>query len=71
MYRAVEGGTAPVTGNTCAPPPVDPSPFVPNAVTPGAFCAQDIAGWYGRSAAGLLMQCKTSPTDPRLRWRAV
>lgn len=68
MYRATVGGTAPVQEGTCSPPP---GPTVTDHVTPGAYCARDTAGWYGLSADGVLMQCKTSPTDSRLRWRAV
>lgn len=76
MYRATIGGTTPIQEGTCAPPsgpsqPPASGPTVPDAVTPGAFCKTDIAGWYGRSAQGVLMQCRTSPTDDRLRWRAV
>ncbi len=38
-------------------------------VTPGAFCSQH--GAYGVTSTGQLMQCKTSATDTRYRWRAV
>ncbi|MCR2823994.1 S-layer homology domain-containing protein [Microbacterium sp. zg.Y909] len=69
MYRSVNGGTSPVVGGTCSPPP--PGPVVSDPVTPGAFCAKELAGWYGRSAQGVLMQCATAPHDSRLRWRAV
>ncbi len=68
IYRMENGGTAPLTGNTCAPPP---SPLVEGTVSAGAFCARDIAGWYGYTSGGVLMQCATSSTDTRLRWRQV
>jgi hypothetical protein len=41
-------------------------------VTPGAFCAQYQHLWYGYTVKGVLMQCKTSSTEPATwRWRAV
>jgi len=39
-------------------------------VTAGAYCAKQYAGWIGYTVTGLKMQCKTSSTDSRLRWRA-
>ncbi|MDR7189834.1 hypothetical protein J2Y46_002660 [Microbacterium sp. BE35] len=66
IYRMENGGTAPLTGNTCSPPP---SPLISGNVTAGAFCAQQYSGWYGYTSGGTLMQCKTSPTESRLRWR--
>lgn len=68
MYRLVNGGTSPITENNCNPPPI---PLVSGTVSSGAFCAADRAGWYGYTTNGVLMQCKTSSTDSRLRWRAV
>ncbi|MGA8046927.1 MAG: cell wall-binding repeat-containing protein, partial [Dermatophilaceae bacterium] len=46
-------------------------PRVSGYVTPGAFCKQENAGWIGYTVTGVKMQCKTSATDSRLRWRAV
>lgn len=46
-----------------------PGPTVNYAVHPGAFCSEH--GYYGYTAAGTLMRCKTSATDSRYRWRAV
>jgi len=43
--------------------------YVSYDVWPGAFC--DEQGWYGYTSAGTLMQCKTSATDSRYRWRSV
>jgi hypothetical protein len=37
-------------------------------VHPGAFCADHWA--YGRTSTGRLMQCTTTATDSRFRWRA-
>lgn len=68
LYRLENGGVAPVTANSCAPPP---SPLVGGSVTPGAFCGAQVSGWFGYAAGGILMQCKASATDSRLRWRAV
>lgn len=68
MYRATVGGTTPVQEGTCSPPP---GPAITDPVTPGAYCAQNLAGWYGYSAQGVLMRCTTSLSDDRLRWRAV
>lgn len=50
IFRMENGGTAPLTGNTCAPPP---SPLVEGTVSAGAFCARDIAGWYGYTSGGV------------------
>jgi putative cell wall-binding protein len=52
------------------PPPGPPGPVVSGSVTAGAFCARAVAGWYGYTSGGTLMQCKISSTDSRLRWRA-
>jgi hypothetical protein len=68
LYRLENGGTTPVTASECSPPP---SPLYSGTVTAGAFCARDYAGWYGYTSGGTLMQCKTSSTDTRLRWRQV
>lgn len=38
-------------------------------VHPGAYCSEH--GAYGYTSAGTLMQCKTSASDSRYRWRAV
>lgn len=82
MYRAVVGGTAPVVSRTCSPPPPPPpSPVTPPApsnptpwhgdtVTPGAFCAKALEGWYGRSKNGVLMRCIAYPGEKTPRWRA-
>lgn len=67
IYRMENGGVAPLTGNTCAPPP---SPLIADHISPGAFCGKEVAGWYGYTSGGVLMQCVTSPTENRLRWRA-
>jgi hypothetical protein len=42
--------------------------FVGYTVHPGAYCSEH--GAFGRTKAGTLMQCKTSATDSRYRWRA-
>jgi hypothetical protein len=44
-------------------------PAAARTVTPGAFCARAEAGTFGRTTTGLLMQCTTTATDSRLRWR--
>jgi hypothetical protein len=46
----------------------NPGNTVGYTVRPGAFCSE--RGAYGRTNAGTLMQCKTSSTDSRYRWRA-
>jgi hypothetical protein len=46
----------------------NPGNTVGYTVRPGAFCSE--RGAYGRTSAGTLMQCKTSSTDSRYRWRA-
>lgn len=69
IYRMQNGGTPPLTGNTCVPIPPPPSPLVSGSVTSGAFCSQEVAGWYGYTSGGTLMRCTTLPTDSRLRWR--
>jgi hypothetical protein len=53
------------TTTTAAPKPSNQS--VAYAVHPGAFCSEHDS--YGYSAKGVLYRCKTSPTDPRYRWR--
>lgn len=79
--RVVMGGQSVVSNNAaantlCAPPPTPtptptPKDYVANHVTSGAFCAATVRGWYGYTSTGILMQCKTSTSDNRLRWRAV
>jgi hypothetical protein len=44
-------------------------PAFADTVTPGAFCARSQEGTFGRTSTGVLMQCTTSSTDSRLRWR--
>lgn len=51
-----------------APAPAPAAPVVQEGVHPGAFCKP--AGAFGHTTTGLLMQCKTSATDTRNRWRA-
>lgn len=68
MYRATEGGTTPITEGTCSPPP---GPYVVNPVSPGAYCAAELAGMYGMTVKGVWMRCSVSSTDARLRWRAL
>ncbi|TXN31939.1 HNH endonuclease family protein [Lacisediminihabitans profunda] len=58
-----------------APAPVPPAPVAPapapapaGVVHPGAFCST--AGATGVTVKGAAMRCTTTPTDPRLRWRA-
>lgn len=46
--------------------PAEPTPAA--TVHPGAFCS--VAGQAGQTSAGTPMVCKTTPTDPRLRWRS-
>jgi hypothetical protein len=54
---------------TAAPRTANPTTqSIRTGVHPGAFCSP--AGALGRTSAGTLMQCKTSATDSRLRWRA-
>lgn len=50
-------------------PPAEPSPVEEtiHGVHPGAFCSQHDS--YGLTTSGTLMQCKTSATDSRYRWR--
>ncbi|MBD8023312.1 cell wall-binding repeat-containing protein [Microbacterium gallinarum] len=62
--------TASVAAAAVAPPPAPAPPRYPNAVTPGAFCAKQYAGWIAYTVTGVKMMCKTSATDTRLRWRA-
>lgn len=65
---------APAAPAAPAPAPAAPAPAAPAApavqegVHPGAFCKP--AGAFGHTSTGLLMQCKTSATDTRNRWRA-
>lgn len=70
MYRLEVGGTTGIHEGCEPPPPPPPQPYY-GTVTSGAFCAAANRGWYGHTATGVLMQCKTSATDSRLRWRAV
>ncbi|MDZ8275662.1 S-layer homology domain-containing protein [Microbacterium aquimaris] len=70
LYRMENGGTPPITTNECSPPQPDPSPMYSGTVSAGAFCARANSGWYGYTSNGTLMQCTTSATDTRLRWRA-
>lgn len=65
IYRAENGGTAPLVGNNCAPPP---SPLVSGNVTANAFCKQANEGWFGYTSGGILMQCKAPAPGERLRW---
>jgi len=51
-----------------APAPAPVAPAIREGVHPGAFCSP--AGAMGHTTTGLLMQCKTSATDSRNRWRA-
>lgn len=51
-----------------APAPAPAAPAIQEGVHPGAFCKP--AGAFGHTTTGLLMQCKTSATDTRNRWRA-
>ncbi|WP_448711316.1 cell wall-binding repeat-containing protein [Microbacterium profundi] len=62
--------TSTVSGTTPPPPPAPTPPRYPNAVTAGAYCAKQYAGWIGYTVTGIKMQCKTSSSDSRLRWRA-
>ena len=57
---------------TSDPPKPQPTwpQYAPGTVTAGAYCAKSVAGWYGYTSKHVLMQCKTSATDTRLRWRA-
>jgi len=38
-------------------------------ITPGAFCASELAGSKGLSEKGVEYECKVSTTENRLRWR--
>ncbi|WP_424445436.1 S-layer homology domain-containing protein [Microbacterium sp. CH-015] len=66
LYRMENGGTTPLVGNTCAPPP---SPLVSDHVTSGAFCGQARLGWYGYTVTGVLMRCTQLPGETQPRWR--
>gem|GEM_PF-4693409 len=59
--------TQPTTGAP-APAPTTEAPPPRQGVTPGAFCSPQ--GGFGYTSSGTLMQCKTSATDSRARWRA-
>lgn len=61
------GGGSGGGSNTTQPQPPSGN-FVNYTVRPGAFCSE--RGSFGRTSAGTLMQCKTSATDSRYRWRA-
>jgi len=64
---------APITTKTPTPTPVVTPEATPTqqastaTISPGAFCSP--AGAIGKSSAGALYSCKTSPTDTRNRWR--
>jgi hypothetical protein len=60
----------PVTTTESTPPPYDPPTQQPtyDGVKPGAFCGDHWA--YGWTVDMVWMQCKTSATDSRFRWRA-
>ena len=58
--------TAPIA-SAIAPSP----PHYPNAVTAGAYCAKQYEGWHAHTSTGVRVKCTTSPTDSRLRWRAI
>lgn len=69
------GGTPATTATGPAPPPASTNPAAatttapaPAYVTPGAFCS--VPGATGVSKTGKPEVCKTTATDPRLRWRA-
>ena len=68
--KAVLGGYSSVSDEAALNWECPPGPLYPGYVTPGAFCAEDYSGWYGYTTTGTLMQCTTSYTDSRLRWRA-
>ncbi len=56
----------PTVSATPTPTPTPTTSQLPT-VSPGAFCSP--AGATGKSSAGVLYTCKTSPTDTRNRWR--
>jgi hypothetical protein len=56
----------PTASATPTPTPTPTTSQLPT-VSPGAFCSP--AGATGKSSAGVLYTCKTSPTDTRNRWR--
>jgi hypothetical protein len=60
--------TAPPKPTTTTAPPKPSREYVSYAVHPGAFCSEH--DFYGYTSKGTLMQCKTSATDSRYRWRA-
>jgi len=55
-------------GSTPAPTPTTPGPVVGYTVHPGAYCAEHWS--YGYTSAGTLMQCTTTSSDSRFRWRS-
>ena len=59
---------APVANPPAPAPPPPAAPPTKTDVTPGAFCSP--GGAFGTTATGTPMQCKTSATDTRNRWRA-
>jgi hypothetical protein len=62
------------TGSSGAAPAPAPTPSTPTAGTvdyvvhPGAYCSEH--GSYGYTSAGTRMQCTTTATDSRYRWRS-
>jgi hypothetical protein len=68
--KAVLGGFLIVSAEAADNWECPPGTMYPGTVYAGAFCAKDNSGWYGYTSAGTLMQCTTSATDSRLRWRA-
>jgi hypothetical protein len=59
---------APAPAPAPVPAPVPAPPATVQGVHPGAFCSPE--GALGRTVKGTPMQCKTSATDSRARWRA-
>jgi hypothetical protein len=81
LAKCTSSGVAPSTDDATSPPPgptskaaapaptPTPTPTPTHSyVTPGAFCST--AGATGLSKTGKPEVCKTTATDPRLRWRA-
>lgn len=66
--KVVTGGGGSGGGSNTTQPQPPAGNSVSYTVRPGAFCSE--RGYFGRTSAGTLMQCKTSPTDSRYRWRA-
>ncbi|WP_161630103.1 serine/threonine kinase [Nocardiopsis lucentensis] len=63
-----EPAPAPAPAPDPEPEPEPEAPSHVRGVHPGAFC--DEYWQYGYTSAGTLMQCKTTATDDRFRWRA-